>query len=184
MRNRARSVRARVHLRAQHAFSLVELLISLLLLTIVLGAAISVLATTYDIAPDDIERTHQVQETRTSVYRMTRELRQATTLTMIDGYRMYGTVTLNGTVQNVLWRCDQSNTCTRETSASAIAATSTAGIVQIRNLRNQVVSPNVPVFTNPTTDYYQVQIQVRSIGARKGKFHTVVFRDGFYGRNS
>jgi prepilin-type N-terminal cleavage/methylation domain-containing protein len=168
-------------------FSLIELLMVLLLLTLVMGASLSLLEKTWRQTPRDLEWNYAMQDTRTAMYRMTRELRQATNLSLISGYRVSGDVVLNGQTQHVLWQCDIGITCTRSATVAPAAAPAqgAGGVVMIRNVQNTTLSPQVPVFSQPATTFLQVVVKVRAAGAVNAgsASHTVTFTDGFDGRN-
>jgi hypothetical protein len=55
----------------------------------------------------------------------------------------------------------------------------------IRYVENTTQAPQVPVFTQPSTKFFQVVVKVRAAGARDvgTASHTVTFTDGFDGRN-
>ena len=69
--------RLRARLARSEGFSLVELLITMLLLTMVLIAILGVLDTTTDQANQDSERSVSIQDTQAGVHRLATELRQA-----------------------------------------------------------------------------------------------------------
>ena len=168
-------------------WSLVEVLMVLLLLSIVVGSTLSLLEKTWAQTPRDLEWNYTIQDTRTAVYRMTRELRQATNVTLISGYRISGDVVLSGQTQHVLWQCDIGTTCTRSATVAPAAppAQGAGGAVMIRYVENTTQAPQVPVFTQPSTKFFQVVVKVRAAGARDvgTASHTVTFTDGFDGRN-
>jgi Tfp pilus assembly protein PilW len=167
--------------------SLVELLMVLLMLTVVVGASLSLLEKTWQQTPRDLEWNATMQDTRTAMYRMTRELRQATNLTLISGYSVSGDVVLSGQTQHVLWQCDIGTTCTRSATVAPAAppGQGAGGAPMISNVQNKTLSPQVPVFSQPSTTYFQVVMKVRAAGAMAAgsTSHTVTFTDGFDGRN-
>jgi hypothetical protein len=156
----------------------------------VLGATVSMLTTAWKVVPGDIEWNHTIEDSQTSLYRMTRELRQGTNLTIISGYRFSADVVLAGQTQHVLWQCDIASTCTRKSTVAPAAAPAqgAGGTTMIGNVQNASLSPAVPMFTQPTTNYFQVVLKVKSTGsvaaATSKRSHTITFTDGFYGRNA
>jgi prepilin-type N-terminal cleavage/methylation domain-containing protein len=187
----ARLIR-RTH-RREDGFTLVELLVTMLVLGLVLGATISLLTTAYAIVPGDIEWTHMVEDTQTGMNRMTRELRQGNPISRAaDGSWMSADVagvdsSGNAISKHVLWQC--TTVCTRwETIAPATApstsnfASNTNGQTFITNVQNTALG--VPVFGNPSTNYYTVDLRIKSGGSVKSnRLHSVTFKDGFFGRN-
>ncbi len=157
------------------------------LLAIVLSAALTLLERTWALEPADQEWNHAVRESQVGLYRMTRELRQGTNISMSSAYVISADVKEGSpaATQHVLYQCDQSSTCTRKSTTAPAAAPTTGagGVPVINNVKNQALS--LPVFTQPSTNYFQVAIKVPSQGKLKttGSFHTITFSDGFFARN-
>jgi prepilin-type N-terminal cleavage/methylation domain-containing protein len=176
--------RARGRIRdPQSGFTLVEMLIAAAIMSVVMGAVLALLSATWSNQPADQEWNHQVEDTRTGVYRMTRELRQGTAISLISGYRISADVRLNGVVQHVLYQCDVAGTCTRKASAAGVPATGPGGEVVARNVLN--AANGVPVFTQPSTGFFKVLVQVAATGSyQTPASHTLTYTDGVYARNN
>ena len=159
------------------------MLIGASILSVVMGAVLSLLATTWAKQPADQEWNHQVEDTRTGVYRMTRDLRQGTSITVLSAYRMSADVRLNGVTQHLLYQCDLSGVCTRKASSGAPPSPGPGGAVMTRHVVN--VANGVPVFTQPSPGYFKVTVQASATGAYKtNASHTLTYTDGFYARNN
>jgi hypothetical protein len=180
----------------EEGFTLTELLVTTLILTLVLGATITMLTTAYNIMPGDVEWTHKIEDTQTGMNRMTRELRQGSPIAIDTTSGSWASADVAGVDQagnpitrHVLWQC--TTQCTRwETIAPAAApsttnfASNTNGVVYITNVQNTAQS--VAVFANPSGKYYTVDLRVKSTGSVQGAghSHSVAFKDGFFGRNA
>jgi prepilin-type N-terminal cleavage/methylation domain-containing protein len=175
----------RERLRAQQGFTLIEQLVSILILVVVVGATLTALESMLRAAPADQEWSHIVANTQAGLYRMTRELRQGTSVTLVTPYVISADVVLKGETQHVLYQCDLSSSCTRKSTTAPAAAPSrgAGGTTVIASLQN--FSLGTSVFTSPSTKYFQVSVIVRSAGALVTKHtHNVTLTDGFFARNS
>jgi prepilin-type N-terminal cleavage/methylation domain-containing protein len=185
VRGRASTGRARAFLQAQDGFTLVEQLITVALLSIVVGATLTVLDSMLRSAPGNAEWSHTVADTQAGLSRMTRELRQATNVTLVTPYVASADVLIGGSTRHVLYQCDLSSSCTRESTTAPAAPPSrgAGGALLIGNLQNYTLG--TPVFVSPASRYYQVQVIVRSAGALKtAHTHNVRLTDGFLARNT
>jgi prepilin-type N-terminal cleavage/methylation domain-containing protein len=183
----------RIH-RESDGFSLVEVLMVILLLGIVMGATLSVLSNARGFVGGDIQASHTVEDAQVGLNRMVRELRQATAVSIYNngtlqsgatpsGNQVQATVTLNGASTQILYQCNLTPAgstlfaCLRKTGTTF--ATSTAG--------NNVVASQLQsaTFSNPSTKYYKVVLQLKSLGNIKSTSfgHSITLTDGFYGRN-
>jgi type II secretory pathway pseudopilin PulG len=181
-RLRARALRARVR-EGQAGWTLVELLIGTSILSVVMGAVLALLSTTWANQPADQEWNHQVEDTRTGVYRMTRDLRQGTSISLLSAYRMSADVRLNGVTTHVLYQCDLGSVCTRKSSTGAPPSPGAGGDVIASHVRN--VTNGVPVFTQPAPGYFKVTVQASATGTyTTNASHTLTYTDGFFARNN
>jgi prepilin-type N-terminal cleavage/methylation domain-containing protein len=181
----ARSVSMRERLQGQGGFTLLEQLVAMLILSTMIGATLTVLDTMLRAAPAGQEWTHTVANTQAGIYRMTRELRQGLIVTLVTPYVVSADVVVSGKTQHVLYQCDLSSSCTRKTTTAPTAAPSrgAGGALVIGNL--QSYSLGTPVFTSPSSKYFQVTVIVRSAGELTTKHtHNVTLVDGFFARNS
>ena len=70
-------------IRAQQGFALVELMLVAAMLSVVLGAVLMFLDTAGQVAPRQQERGHAIRQGQVGLERMTRELRQGSTATLV-----------------------------------------------------------------------------------------------------
>jgi prepilin-type N-terminal cleavage/methylation domain-containing protein len=178
-------------------FSLIELLVTILILGLVLGATLSMLSTTNALVPADIQAGHTLEDAQTGINRMTRELRQGSNLQIYNG----GTAATAGDrifadfgTKRVLYQCDLAqsaalNLCRRiegtTTTSPSPGGTGPTLVPAIQNAGSTV-------FNQPGgagTKYFQLFIKVKSNSDVKINSsssvggHQVTFRDGFYARN-
>jgi prepilin-type N-terminal cleavage/methylation domain-containing protein len=165
----------------QEGFTLVELLVTMLLLTIVLGATLNVLDSLTSAAPAEQEWSHTMADTQTAAYRMTRELRQATTLSLITPYVVSADIAASGTTSHVLYECDLNSSCTRKASTASAPTRGAGGEKLIGAVQNLALSS--PVFTQ-AGKYFQVTLKVRSASTlTTAHAHVMTYSDGFLARN-
>jgi type II secretory pathway pseudopilin PulG len=176
---------------------MVELLMVMLLLGLVLGATLGILTNARGFVGGDIQASHTVEDAQTGLNRMVRELRQATAITIYNngsivaggpGNQIVADVTLATGAVRVIYQCDLTSgtlkVCLRRETATSVAPTfvnSTAGQrVVIEHIEN--TTP----FSSPSAKYYQVIVQVKSIGQMKSTAagHSVTLTDGFYARTT
>ena len=193
----------RLH-ESEGGFTLVELLVTILILGLVMGATISILTTTQRAVPGDIEASHTIEDAQVGLNRMTRELRQGTNVTIYDSGTADTTAPIDGDqitadfgTTRVLYMCDVAlvNAAPGETlrrcvrKAGTVSTPPTFNTVgkteQLFNaVRNSELGVNV--FTAPSTKYFQIAIKTKSTGSVKvttANPHTVTLSDAFYARN-
>ena len=181
---RFRAVQVREHLRAQAGFSLVEQLVTMVLLSVVVGLTLTALETLVKAAPANQEWAHTVADAQAGVYQITRELRQGVNVTLVTPYVASGDVVTKAGTLHVLYECDLSSSCKRKvTTAPAAAPTRGAGGAPIiKSLQSYTLA--TPVFTTPSSKYFQVAVIVRSAGTlTTANTHNVTLTDGFFTRN-
>jgi hypothetical protein len=160
----------RKFLRAQAGFTVIEQVVAAGLLAFVVGIALTALNSMMRAQPADQEWGHTVANGQAGIYQMTRELRQGLNVKLISGYRM---------------SADVSSSCTRKstTAPAAPPAEGAGGAPVITSLQN--VSVGTPVFTSPSSRYFQVAVILRSAGTlTTAHTHNVYLTDGFFARNS
>jgi prepilin-type N-terminal cleavage/methylation domain-containing protein len=184
----------RLH-ESEGGFTMVELLMVMLLLGVVLGATLGILTNARGFVGGDIQASHTVEDAQTGLNRMVRELRQATAITIYNnnsvatsGNQIVADVTLASGTVRVIYQCDLTSgtlkVCLRRQTATNVAptfVTSTAGQrVVIEHVQNTTQ------FSSPSSKYYQLIIQVKSIGQMKSTAagHSITLTDGFYARNT
>lgn len=188
--------------RDDAGFSLIELLVTITMLVVLLGAASTVLVGVQRQSPNDVERTRMVGAAEAGLARMDRELR--------GGYAPSGAPlpTTSGNVmdlivgsQRVRYDCTVSSAaypgyqqCVRYASTNLTSPPSTNGLIVIDGVSNDETSTDAgytPVFTpnsSTTPTYYSVEIQVPAKGQRTGTIATYTYQvtltDGLYMRNT
>jgi prepilin-type N-terminal cleavage/methylation domain-containing protein len=181
------------HRASEAGFTLIEMLVGVLMLSILMGTLMMPMMTSERIEKRDVNYAYAQQEARTGLDSMVSQIRQAynildTTANSID-FNIY----LNSVAYRVYYECDvpQSGTSYRECVRLQVAAGSTlppltSGTVVIHNLTNGTTTD--PVFTfapDPAAPYYMTStIKVpASDGVNGGLNHSIVFSDGALMRN-
>jgi type II secretory pathway pseudopilin PulG len=180
----------------QAGWTLVELLISVVVLIVVLLATASVLTLTSRVAVREQNRAFAIGDVRVGLSRMTRELRQAQQVFATSDTSMDVEVVIAGQPTRVLYRCDWQPSaanyrqCIRAVSTNLSQAPdpSTGQLVVDRILNGTSADPGDPVFTftpdgtDPT--YVEAKVVVpASGGSSAGYNHNVTLDDGLYLRN-
>jgi prepilin-type N-terminal cleavage/methylation domain-containing protein len=177
-------------IRDERGFALVELLVTLSLLTVVLSAVALFGDTSAKVAPRDQERTHAIREAQTGLYRMTRELRQAHTVHASTPLTMEVSVVSGGANKRISYECDQPHPtetsyrrCIRYLISGGLKTTPDVVVDRVLN------TTTVFTYTNNIESqmtYVQAKVDVPARGDRKlghGNKHKVALYDGFYLRN-
>jgi prepilin-type N-terminal cleavage/methylation domain-containing protein len=200
VRHAASRLTARLHAR-EDGFTLVELLVTILILGLVMGATVSMLSTTYAIVPGDIEASHSIEDAQVGINRMTRELRQATTIAVYDasaavagsnpsGDQIRADFGTAATAKVVIFQCNITSgalkACTRKEGTVGSAPTFGAGGSK---LVDSISNGATKVFSQPAgtpVKFYRVFIKIKSIGNVKSprSGHSTTIDDGFYARNT
>jgi Tfp pilus assembly protein PilW len=166
-------------LRDERGISLIEVMMSASLLTAVLGAVLSLGETTAKLAPADDERAAVMDQARTGMYSMTRELRQARSLGTVSSYSITATLT-SGTVVTYTCNVAHPTISGRSICRRTVGSSSTTVVDQVVNQ-----AQSTPVFTR-TGNYVTVTLKVAAAGERTvgGHNSTLTLGDGFYVRNA
>lgn len=185
---------SRSRLREEHGHTLVEYVVGLAIGISVLGAVLTFFDTTQRQVGRHTEWAHSITDARAGVYRMTRELRQATrvhpTASGDDAAnRIAVDVHIGGSDVRVEYRCDEVGPESDLHRCVRSAANQTGETVVVARLLNgtskapdQTVFDFSPDGQNPT--YVTVTAVVPSAGQRADGFeHQMVLRDGIYLRN-
>jgi prepilin-type N-terminal cleavage/methylation domain-containing protein len=183
LRLRASGLRKR--LSAQAGFSLVEQLVTMVLLSVVVGLTLTALETLVRAAPANQEWAHTVADTQAGLYQITRELRQGSNVTLVTPYVASADVVTKSGTLHVLYQCDLNSSCTRKSTTAPTAAPTrgAGGAVFVKSLQSFTLG--TPVFTSPSAKYFQVAVIVRSAGTLSTvNTHNVTLTDGFFARNS
>jgi type II secretory pathway pseudopilin PulG len=171
--------------------TLVELLAAMSLFLIISAAALMVLASMQRESAADVERAKAIQEAEVGLKRMTRELRQATTVTARTPDVMQVTVQRPTGLVTVRYACDAAHPtraglhrCVRTATENGVTRSE---VVVDRLLNGASDTPaGERVFQYPgRASYVRAQVIVPAAGERvRGGFaHRVVLDDGFYMRN-
>ena len=157
-------------MREEGGWSLIELMLTCVLLIIVMGGTLSLLDTSAKIAPREQERAQAIRDAQVGLARMTRELRQATQVISATASSVSVKVPVSGVSQTVTYTC--TDACRR------IQAGRPTEIVIAR------VQNGSTVFTFDGGNYFEARIEVLARGERnEGLRHKIVLDDGFYLRN-
>ena len=174
-------------------YSLIELLTTISILAVILGAVLALADVTQRIAPRDSARAEAIRETQVGLHAMTRQLRQAYELHMNDANNIEVSYLQNGTLRQVRYECDQPhptetayNRCVRY---DVVGGNAPGGTVVIDRVMNGPAGGGAGVFTyelnpggNVTYATASVEVPAKS-DRRQGHEHKVAFYDGFYMRN-
>ena len=189
---RARRVAARAR-SGEAGWTLIELLVSSVILMVMLTAVLALLEATNAAAPRDQERAHDLREAQVGLYQMTRELRQAYSLVSNSAYSIEAHVWENGADHDVTYDCTGPSPTVQGLGACVRIETTGghqgASAVVIDRLLNKPGSGLSPVFAYTTngsgrTTYASAHVEVPARGARtSGYGHRIVLDDGFYMRN-
>jgi prepilin-type N-terminal cleavage/methylation domain-containing protein len=182
-------------LAAQSGFTLVELLIAMVVLTVVLLGTASALNLISRVAVREQARAFALGDARVGVARMTRELREAQQVFSTGDGWMDVEIVIAGQPTRILYRCDWQpagatyRQCVRamSTDLSQAPDPTTGQVIVDRVLNGTAYDPSDPVFTftpdgtNPT--YVEARVVVPANGTGSGYSHHLVLDDGFYMRN-
>ena len=175
-------------MRSEDGFVLAELLVSMITLTAVVFALMSLLDTAAHTAPRDEERANAIREGQAGLHIMTRELRQANKVWTPGKTQIYINL---GDDTHVYYDCDAVNPddstlrqCLRWEAAigSELPLDEPGEVVIARRVPGDVFtySPNL---VNPT--FVKVSVKVPQRGERDdGYVASLVLEDGVYLRNT
>jgi prepilin-type N-terminal cleavage/methylation domain-containing protein len=189
-----RQTAGRIGLAIQQAgFSLVEMLVTIVVLMIVCSVLVVPLVTSQRVQARDAEYAYGQQNARAGLDSMVHQIRQAYAVLSTTPNAIELNVSLNGVDYHVYYECDvpQPNTSYRECvrlqalAGVALPALST-GAVAVSNLTNGTLADPVFAFTpdgfSPT--YVTARIKVPASGGTNGGLtHSIVLSDGVLLRN-
>jgi Tfp pilus assembly protein PilW len=163
--------------RDQGGISLIEVMLGASILAVVLGAILSLSETTAKLAPNDDERAFVLDEARTGLNGMTRELRATTAVLASSAY----SISVKVGTRDITYTCDVAHPsiagrfrCTRQEGTQPAT-------VAVDHVLNK--ASGAPVFTR-NGNYVSVRLQVAAAGDRvEGHKHTITLDDGFFMRN-
>ncbi len=174
--------RAIARLRDQRGISLVEMLVAAASFTFVVGAAMTLSIVALHNEPRAAERSDRVNLARTTLERMTRELRQtysvqtagSNELSFFTYERVGGATT--STQRLVSYRCD-SGTCVRR-EAPVGQPLPESGTIVASGVTNSNVFDYLPDTINPE------EVDIRFVLSIPGQSHTIAVDDGVNLRNA
>ncbi|GAC1438152.1 MAG: hypothetical protein NVSMB51_13540 [Solirubrobacteraceae bacterium] len=181
-------------MRDEGGFMLIELLVVTAVLIVVVGATLALLDTGTRAENRDQEYAAEVAAAQVGLARMTREIRQASSVTSANPNSIDFFVTLGGQALHVFYECDFPNVgtayneCLRTSVAAggSLPAPSTGAPVIPRILNGTVADPvfsYAPNSISPT--YADVKLKLPAAGELKsgGLSHSTVLDSGGYLRN-
>lgn len=171
----------------ESGFTLVELLLAMVLLTVVMTALAKVFTATGPVAGRDQSRAHAIMDAQVGLARMTRDLRQAQTINSATATAIDFNATIGGVTQRILYDCStyESGTtykqCVKETSTNlSVAPSASTGAPTITRLLNgsSAVFDYSPSASAPT--YVSVHVVVPRDGgyAEQGGYENNISFDG------
>jgi prepilin-type N-terminal cleavage/methylation domain-containing protein len=177
----------------EQGFSLIEVLVVCLLLSVVLGALMAPIMFTQNRQNQDANYAYAQQRARTGLESIVRQVQQASAILSTGPNSVDMNITLNGSALRVFYECDipQSGTTYRECvrvwspQGTALPSLST-GTAVVQNLLNGTAAN--PVFSfapDPVAPYYMTAtIEIPASGGANGGLNTSVrFDDGALMRN-
>jgi len=163
--------------REETGVTLIELMVTAVILAVVLAAILAVSDTTAKLAPRDDERALLMQETRTGLAAMSREVRQATAVGTVSSTSLAFSI---GS-RSITYAC----TTPQPGVTGRVRCTRREGTGAARTVLSHVLNSanNVPVFTRAGRQI-GFTVQVAAAGDRvQGHKHTLTLTDGAYVRN-
>jgi Tfp pilus assembly protein PilW len=165
---------------SESGFTLIETVITAATLSLVVLAILALADTTAKLAPQDQERAHAIREAQVGLHQMTRELRQAYTITANSTTSMTVDVLVSGVATTVSYDCAAPHPTDANLRRCVRTAGGSSSVVIDRVLPGTVFTYDA--FSPPR--YVQARIEVPAKGDRaKGHKHSIVLDDGFYMRN-
>ena len=177
--------RLRSRMRDESGFTLVEVLLVSAILTVVLGAILSLSATSQKLAPRDQEWAFTLRDAQVALHGMTRELRGTYVLNTAGATSIDATVQSNGASKRVVYDCGVVHP-TDSTLKQCVRYVVTAGVPGTQ----VVVIPKVKSasFTyepaTGTKNFVRIKLEIPAAGDRGDGFkHAFTLDDGIYLRN-
>jgi prepilin-type N-terminal cleavage/methylation domain-containing protein len=177
--------------RGQSGFTLVELLLVMVLGLLLMSATLTAFVHLERQAAADIERAQAMRDAERGLHRMTRELRQAYTVTSRGADEMTVRIRINGADVEVRYSCAVPHPVTAGLSRCVRYAThggATHEAVVVDRVLN--AAPATPAaervfqYPNGRPSFVRAQVAVPARGEATDRFdHRVVLDDGFYMRN-
>jgi len=184
--------------REERGITLIEVLITAVILNVVLFAILGLLDVSARAVPKDMERAAAIQESQTGLYRMTRELRQAHEIVSGGTHAITVNVFVAGAPTQVTYDCAAPHPtdpdyrrCTRQVGAAGVPELVIDRVVNHRLVdgsprevfeyydENVLVAPAAARYVDAT-----VIVPGRGDRRQAGDYeHEIVLADGLYMRN-
>jgi prepilin-type N-terminal cleavage/methylation domain-containing protein len=190
--------RLRTRLRAgaadQRAFSLIETMFTVVLLSVVLGAILSLSNAAQRVVPREEALAYSLRDAQVSLDKMTRQLRQAQAVTSATATSMDVNVPVRGvpgTVRRILFDCNEPHPtvaglkqCISRTYVGATIGPKVTVIPRVTSASFTYSPAGATPPANPPK-FAQLTLRVPASGERTkdGYTHAVFLDDGFYMRN-
>ena len=174
-------------LRGEAGFALTELIVVMALLTVVLGAILSVVEHTTRISSEDQERAHAIRDVQVELDGVVREARQAFRVNPSTATRLDVSVHRAGQTRRVVFDCSVAHPTlpdTRRCVRQEVLAGGTLSPARtaVDRIRNTTVFTYTPA--TGATDHVGVAVEVPASGERReGRRHLIRLHDGFAVRN-
>jgi len=174
--------------REERGITLIELLITAVILNVVLFAILGLLDMSARAVPKDLARAAAIQESQAGLYRMTRELRQAHQIVGASTHTLTVNVFVGGAAAQVTYDC----TAPHPTDSSYRRCTRKVGTAAPELVIDRVVNGSSrPVFeydslTQTEIRYVRASVIVPGRGEERregGYQHEIVLADGLFMRN-
>ena len=170
----------------EDGFSLIELIVVMTMLTVALGAILTVVERTTRISNEDRERAQAIRTAQVELDRVVREARQAYRVNPSTGTRLDVSLHRGGITRRVVFECAAPGTpgaprsCTRrEVNPDGSMTTATTVMQRVVN-----ASPFTYTPASGVTDHVTATVEVPASGERiSGRNHTIRLSDGFAIRN-
>jgi prepilin-type N-terminal cleavage/methylation domain-containing protein len=176
----------------ERGMTLVEMLLATVLMLIISAAVLTTLTSIQRQAAADIERSHAIQDAEGGLMRMTRELREAYSVSVRSGDEMRVMMRRSGADVDVRYSCSQPHP-TRAGLYQCVRFATEGGIARREVLVDRVINAapttaagdRVFQYPNGRPSYVRAQVKVPAAGEKEqtGFGYTVVLDDGFYMRN-
>lgn len=183
-------MRSVARFKNQDGFTAIELVVALAVSMVVFGAALGVLEVGAPQANREVLRAQALDDVRTGMARMARELRQADTVNSASANVLDVNASLAGTQQRLVYVCNATSptagfrACRRYTGP--VNGAVSGGAVIVDRLTNG--SSANPVFTYSPSAVRPLTVKIRAVvpargESKSGYVHSVVLEDGAFMRN-
>lgn len=191
-------------LRGEAGFTLIELMVSMAMGVVVLGAVLTMLVSSQNIQASNTEWADVIQEARTGLAAMTHDIRQAYSILSTSDNSIAFYATVGGTSYEIQYSCDEPQgegttfyECVRReaafTGTKPPSSLPASGVPIIKDVLNGTSAEKEPVFTKYepneiAPDLVAIRLAVPAAGTlkladAKALQHHVILSDAAYIRN-